>query len=209
MYKQKEALGGEIGFVPQMINVGGMTDIVWLFPCEKIAEMPPPLGALAQWGWARFKDSPSHIILKPAPDSMKASDSFQQSANGGFWQGSIVFDTPMDGLEVSSFIEQNAEAEFVAIVRDANGVSKIYGNLETPFRLTVLEKDPGTPGGNNKYFWTLAGETKKPACTLPYDALEMGYVYYGGKPWLTKKRNVFTNDFASQFSDENAYFYLM
>lgn len=201
MYQSKNNIGSSVGFVPQMVNAGGMTDLVWLFPIGCIAEMPEPKGVLAQWGFLRVLENPAHIIFKPSPNSLIAIENLNNSQNGNFWSASINFDMPYDGVLVGSMVDAVNEVEFVAVVRDANGICKLYGTNEFPLKLNLLEKTPGERGGKNSCTWNIAGDTKKNASYLQFDAMEMGYITYPTGVWITKKRNVFDANFDKQFGD--------
>jgi hypothetical protein len=202
MFKREIEAGGQIGYEPQMINAGGMTDQVWIFQTDFIAEMVEAgEDGLLPWGFLRVQSVPSHTLLMPAPFSLKPMDVLQDGPNGRFWKNSIVFETPKDDISIAAFASLRFEKEFVVITRDSNGLSKVYGTLEYPLKMEVLEKDPGVTGGANKYRWTFGAETLKPAGILPFDVLQMGYMFYDSGVWLSAQNRVFTDDFELAFDD--------
>lgn len=199
MYQSKINIGSSVGFVPQMVNAGGMTDLVWLFPTGCIAEMPEPKGVLAQWGFLRFLESPAHYIFQTSPFSLIVTENFNNSENGNFWSTSINFDIPRDGVLAGSLVDAINEKEFVAVVRDANGLCKLYGTLEFPLRLSLIDKTAGERGGQNKYAVSVIGDTKKNASYLQYDAMDIGYTTYPTGIWLKSPVKVFSKKFNEKF----------
>ena len=130
-------------------NLGGIITIQVARKAE-ISNIKAPVAGIV-YSPITMVGSAGFVSWQVTPDTPGSNSASKQSNQGTSKGNSIKFSVPKDRSSLQVMFEQATEDEFVLLYKDANGLQKIFGNLENPVRFRYSHGTGNSPAGKNGF----------------------------------------------------------
>lgn len=144
-------------------NVGGIVTFE-LVAIEDILSMPVPDESLVIDTGIELKPGTTYTIVKHVDDGADASEALDTSANGTAYKVSL--NCSMGSRTDSAILRWcrlNERRRFVALVKDGNGVTRVYGTVEQPLTLSHENMTGRLGSDRHDHVLRLQGKCRRPA----------------------------------------------
>lgn len=158
------------------MNVGGILDEIRLIPVEQVTLIDAVLiDGMLPTRFMIIEEGASILDLKLAPDSGFLLETMNTSENGNVWLQELSFDLAKNRADLSRWVAQHHEVEFLAFITTKNKASMLLGDLTQPIRFSEETSNSGLRAGQNKRMWKLAGVVEHPAYFLRQNYQEIDF----------------------------------
>ena len=115
------------------VNFGGLLGCVRLFPASNVASVPPVVAG-THVGALGLKDAFQYLDVWFS--SAEYSEPEKDDDQGAYFQPKLALSVPQDDPDLAASLAILRKYRyFVALYKDANGLTKLVGSPETPLRL--------------------------------------------------------------------------
>jgi hypothetical protein len=149
------------------MNVGGILDEIRLIPAVQVKLIDAILAdGMLPTRFMIIEEGASILDLKIAPDSGFFVETMGIVEGGESWLQEVSFDLAKNRPDLTSWLEQHIEVEFLAFITTKNKASMLLGDLAQPLKFSEETSASGLRAGQNKRVWKLAGMVEHPAYFL-------------------------------------------
>lgn len=147
-------------------NMGGLLHIS-IARRSDIINIPDPVQGVV-YGNITFKEGRGWTTWQVTSNTPEFSARGRGSQEGDYMDNSIAFVVPKDRPDIRRMFEQAKDDELIALYKDKNGATKLFGTLESPVYFRYSHRTGGASSQRNAY-----------QCELYCDGPDNTYFYNG------------------------------